>query len=133
MFRTAFLLMAALPLLGACSDVPTACTTEPRPAVVATIVDSITGKSAIYSASLVLQNATTYDSSFFNENLGVTPATDGGPPYGYWGNPAGIPGKYTMRVRRQGYQLWQVTGVVVKSESCGAVSTRITVRLQPGV
>lgn len=127
----AFLVFAVVALASACSDLQTLCTTESRPAIRATISDSVTGKSAVYGASLVVANASTYDSTIFNEDLGLLPSSDNLPPSTRVVN--GSAGTYTVRVRRAGYQLWQRTGVVVDGDECGRPISQpqISVKLQP--
>jgi hypothetical protein len=121
----------ALCLMGACRDLPVECTSIPRPAIRATISDSVTGFGAAYSASLVLQSASVYDSTWFDETLGVHPSSDTWPPFEMSSNVPGVAGTYTVRVRRPGYRLWQASGVAVNREACGAIAAHLTVRLQP--
>jgi hypothetical protein len=125
----AIILVPAAAMLSACSELPLACTSIPRPAVRAGISDSATGLSAAYTSSLILQNDAVYDSSFFADDIGLTAESDAGAPVEVTSR-ANEPGVYSVRVRRSGYELWSRGGVQVKAERCGAEATHLDVRLQ---
>lgn len=119
--------VAALFLIGGalgCGE--TVCLTLPNPVVQANIRDSITNAPAAYQASLIVAGAGVYDSTFFGsrpDSLGVG-FVQSAPP--------GKTGEYTVRVRRNGYRLWQQSGVHVEGSGCaGALSVMLSVRLQP--
>ena len=118
---------AALLLSGAtlgCRD--GACLTLPVPAIQADVRDAITDAPAAYQASLIVTGDGVYDSTFVGprpDSLGVVAIRS---------SPPGRTGEYTVRVRRNGYQIWQQTGVHVEGSGCaGALSVELSVRLQP--
>jgi hypothetical protein len=117
--------------LSGCTELDTPCFSIPRPAVRATIVDSVTGLSAAYTSSLILTTEGRYDSTRFNEDRGVVSSTDAHTPFPLASNSSGVAGIYQVRVRRSGYRLWQRSGVVVDGDRCGALATSLDVRLQP--
>jgi hypothetical protein len=125
-----FVVVIVAAFLTACGDFSITCASLPRPAVRASIADSVTGLGAAYTASLILQNDAVYDSSFFDEDDGVTADSDTRLPFEV-SSRTREPGTYTVRVRRSGYAVKSIQSVRVDHERCGPVATHLDVRLQP--
>jgi hypothetical protein len=123
-FRSAALVLACG--LGACQN-DLACTADPRQAIIATILDSVSGARAAFHATLIAQGRHTYDSVTADEHYYGADSTlseigSGG------SDESGI---YDVRVRKDGYRLWQQHDVRVSGGACGAKPfVRITARLQ---
>lgn len=103
----------------------TVCLTLPTPMVQAEITDSITAAPAAYRASLIVAGNGFYDSTF------AGPRPDSLTLEFISSSPPGKTGDYTVRVRRDGYRLWQVSAHVDESACAGALSPVLAVRLQP--
>ena len=102
------------------------CLTLPAPEIQVDVRDSVTDAPAAYRASLILAGNGVYDSTF------VGPGPDSLSVMSIRSSPPGQTGEYTVRGRRNGYQLWQQTGVHVEDSGCaGALSVELPVRLQP--
>lgn len=102
------------------------CLALPNPVVQANIHDSVTAVPAAYQASLIVAGDGVYDSTF------VGPRPDSLSVSSIRSSPPGRTGEYAVRVRRNGYRLWQQTGVHVEGSGCaGAGSVELSVRLQP--
>jgi hypothetical protein len=103
------------------------CTLPPRPAIRAEIRDSATNAPAAFHAWLIVTNPTVYDSTSF----GIPGADSDTTSFSTLvSSPDGKPGTYTVRVRKAGYQLWQLANVRVGGDRCGADATDLQVRLQ---
>ena len=125
--RSLLLMVALAAVTAGCGDL--VCTLEPQPAIQADIRDSVTGAGAAFHASLVVTNATVYDSSFF---VGVSSLPFDTASFSTVASASnGEPGTYTVRVRRAGSRTWERTSVRVGGNRCGADATRLLVRLQP--
>lgn len=120
-------IVAALLLSGVvvgCGD--KVCLTLPAPVIQADVRDSTTDAPAAYQASLIVIGDGVYDSTF------VGPRPDSLTVVSIRSSPPGRTAEYTVRVRRNGYRVWQQTGVHVEGSGCaGALSVEIAVRLQP--
>jgi hypothetical protein len=102
----------------------TVCLTLPTPMVQAEITDSITAAPAAYRASLIVAGNGFYDSTF------AGPRPDSLTLEFISSSPPGKTGDYTVRVRRDGYRLWQGSAHVEGSGCAGALSPVLAVRLQ---
>lgn len=102
------------------------CLTLPDPVIQVDVRDSITDAPAAVGASLIVTGGGVYDSTFVGpraDSLAVTSIRSAPPRRA---------GAYTVRVRRDGYQLWQRAGVQIEGSGCaGALSVTLPVRLQP--
>ena len=120
-----------LPLILACGiaacENDLACTADPRQAISATILDSVSGAPAAFHATLIAQGRHTYDSVTADEHYGGADAT-----LRVIGSGASDEsGVYDVRVRKAGYQLWEQRGVRVVGGACGAKPpVQVTARLQ---
>ena len=116
-------------MLAACVGT-TACTTEPRPAVIADIRDAASGQGAAYNASLIVENASVYDSVPFAEFIvDVQPGTDT-TIFATIHSRRAEWGSFTVRVRRAGYVPWERRDVEVARDRCGPRAALVEVRLQ---
>lgn len=122
-YQSIALLLISGATLGCAGDI---CLTLPDPVIQVDVRDSITSAPAAYQASLIITGGGVYDSTYVGpraDSLSVTSIRSA---------PARRTAAYTVRVRRDGYQLWQRTGVQIAGNGCeGALSVTLSVRLQP--
>jgi hypothetical protein len=121
MGRYLCLLLAAAAATMACGD--KVCLTAPNPVVQADIRDSVTNAPSAYRASLILEGNGIYDSTYVGAPAdSLTAVVQSAPP--------GQAGTYTVRVRRDGYRVWERRGVYLGSGCTVAPSVTLSVRLQ---
>lgn len=122
-YRSVALLLISGATIGCADDI---CLTLPDPVIQVDVRDSITSAPAAYQASLIITGGGVYDSTYVGpraDSLSVTSIRSA---------PPRRTTAYTVRVRRDGYQLWQRTGVQIEESGCeGARSVTLSVRLQP--
>ena len=101
------------------------CTTEARPGIVVTVVDSVTGDVPA-TATLIARSGTYVDSVMrFRQ-----PVVVNGPPVLLIGTAVERPGTYDVVVRSPGYRDWTRTGVRVTGNQCHVRLTELTARLR---
>lgn len=111
----------ALAAIGACRDTTSACGGLPAPGFVVTVEDSATGAPTAAGAVLLL-----YD---LEQSRGPVDAVTGERDDENLEGAQDRPGRYTVMVRKAGYQDWVKSPVTVR-DGCPQVRTvRLTARL----
>jgi hypothetical protein len=118
--------VVVLALAAACgNDLEPACLPVARPAVEVEVRDAATeGFRADLARGAVQDGA-------FTDSLRIVAV--GGPR----GAPSALgaawerPGTYSIRIEREGYQLWDTSGVHVQADQCGASPVKFVARLSP--
>ena len=99
------------------------CTVLAAPAVQLTVVDSLTGQSALLrSISVSIRSGGLRDTVF------VASLSAGAPPFTV-GLAYERPGTYDLSVNAAGYRTWTMNAVVVTSDLCHVVTVPLTARL----
>ena len=117
-----FTAVAAVMLLSLGCDalkIGTACTTEARPGLVVTVLDSVT-KAQISGARVTARNGTTTD---------VVP--DPWAATSAYSLAFEKPGTYEVTVEKSGYRTWVRTNVRVTEDECHVKTVSLTALLQP--
>jgi hypothetical protein len=94
------------------------CDTGIFPALSVEIRDSTTNAPAAAGATAVATNGVFTDSVLVTHDLLIGLAEERA-------------GRYTIRVRKEGYRLWSRSSVVVESGDCGVNTVHVLARLQP--
>jgi hypothetical protein len=123
-FSTAHLVV--LLLLAACSsgsDPEPACTMESRPAIVVTVIDSLT-KERVYgaTATILRTDGFTQTSIPHSTIYRVAFAFEGVEP---------VVGSYSVKVTKVGYQDWEAKDVVVTEDRCHVQTVSLDAMMVP--
>jgi hypothetical protein len=101
------------------------CTTDARPGVRLTVVDSVTGQSGpMRSLKVVIRTGTLRDTAF------VTSIAAGAPLFSF-AMAFERKGTYDLDVTADGFQPWARSAVTVTGDICHVTTVAITARLQP--
>ena len=120
--RVAFLLLGFT--IAGCGTEPIACTQSIEPAIVAEIVDSVTGLPAAEGARGAVRDGSYIDSlrPFTWNSDGVLTGVKAADER---------PGTYAVEVEHSGYLLWTRGDVEVVAGACHVQTVTLLVRLQP--
>ena len=100
------------------------CTTEARPAVRLTVVDSVTGQSGpMQSLKIVIRDGAARDTAF-------VPTIAAGAPTFTFSMAFERKGTYTVDVTANGYQPWERSAIVVTGDLCHVTTVAVTALLQ---
>ncbi len=102
---------------------PVYCTTEARPAIALTVVDSLTNQPALFQNLWATARDGTYRDSVA-VNLGDV--QKGNVTVWLADERAGV---YTVSAKADGYQLWSKSGVTVTRDVCHVTTVSLTARL----
>lgn len=112
-------------LQRASMQVTPVCTTEARPGIIVTVVDSVTGDPPA-TATFIARSGAYVDSVMRSR----APIVVNGSPVLLIGTAVERPGTYDIVVRSPGYREWTRTGVRVTGDQCHVHLTELTARLQ---
>jgi hypothetical protein len=113
-------------LLGACAFIlptdATICHTGIFPAINVEVRDALTGEPAASGAVGTLRDGT------FSETLREMGWTAEGQVLSL-GGAEERPGRYTVRIEKEGYEAWERTNVHARGNTCGVVTVRLQAEL----
>jgi len=127
-FRAMLSTTVFLALTG-CERLVVACPGLPRPAFKVTVTDSVTGLGAWKDASLIIANTEHYDSALV-VFLGTSPTADTTQALEFSSFGTQQRGIFDVRVRKEGYELWERSAIGVGGRSCDVNAVAISVRLR---
>ncbi|HSL70157.1 MAG TPA: hypothetical protein VK864_07925 [Longimicrobiales bacterium] len=116
-WQIVMVLLGATGLAAGCNS---ACTFESEPALIVTVVDSVTAQNITPGSAVVARQGFFIDSVFVAPNASQTSVS-----LGY-----DRPGIYTVTVHHAGYREWRRDGILVPGSGCGvrdpiALTTRL--------
>ena len=116
--RSFSLSLLALPLLGACSNLPVMCTDVALPAIIVNVQDSITGANLLVGTRGVVQDGAYVDSLHLYSPGSLQAATERA-------------GTYALTVVHVGYADWSRSSIRVSRDACHVQTVTVQARLKP--
>ena len=106
----------ACALAGGCSSLPTACTTDARPALLVSVFDA--NSRVLLSAKVVARDGAYADSALTNRQYGTGLAIE-------------RPGVYDLTVTAARHETWTRTGIRVEAGDCHVEGLHVEAALVP--